>query len=321
MTGPATIAVWAAAAPYLPATLRTLDAAGEPYVVLPAALGDADLAAAAGTEALVVGGDRVTAQLLAAFPRLRLVVRAGVGVDKIDLAAADRLGITVTNVADYGTHEVADHTLLLLLATVRRLGHFAGQTRGSWQSVRHVPVMRLQGRRLGIVGLGRIGTAVAVRARAFGMDVVAYDPLIAPEAFARAGVPGVRLDDLLATSDVISLHAPLTSESRHLLDRAAFARMRRTPVVVNTARGGLIDAAALAEALDAGVVAAAGLDVVEGEPDIAAHRDLLDRDDVVATPHVAWYSQGAEEQLGSTAARLALEFVRQGHRSTDEVTP
>ncbi|WP_162605561.1 C-terminal binding protein [Jiangella ureilytica] len=310
MTDRARIAVWAAAAPFLPATLRTLDEAGVPYAVLPASPVDIEAVAA---EALIVGGAPVSAGLLAAFPKLRLLVRGGVGVDKIDLAAADRQGILVTNVADYGTNEVADHAMLLLLATVRRLGHFTAQTGGDWRSVEQVPVPRLQGRRLGIVGLGRIGTAVAGRARAFGLDVVAYDPL-APHRFERTGVGAVELDELLATSDVISLHAPLTPASRHLLDRAAFARMRRRPVIVNTARGGLIDTTALVEALDAGLVAGAGLDVVEGEPDAAALRPLLGRDDVLVTPHVAWYSQGSEEQLGRTAARVALDFVQRGIR-------
>ncbi|WP_053207407.1 C-terminal binding protein [Jiangella muralis] len=332
MTAPATIAVWAAASPFLPATTRTLDEEAAPYLLLPEALDAAALARAAAAEALVVGGDWVTAELLGSLPRLRLVVRGGVGFDKIDLPAATRLGIMVTNVVDYGTNEVADHTMLLMLAAIRRLGHFTAEAHGGWRAVRHIPVPRVHGRRLGIIGLGRIGTAVAQRARGFGLEVVAHDPLIGPDAVARRGATAVTLDELLATSDVISLHTPLTPETYHLLDRAAFARMRRTPVIVNTARGGLVDTRALVDALAAGLAGAAGLDVLEGEPDVAAHRSLLGRDDVVVTPHVAWYSQGSEEQLGRTAARLALDFVRHGSRprllnpdvavrSIDEVTP
>ncbi|SDU59365.1 C-terminal binding protein [Jiangella alkaliphila] len=332
MTEPATIAVWAAASPFVPAATRTLDEAAAPYVLLPAELDDAALAGAAAAQALVVGGDWVTAEVLGSFPRLRLVVRGGVGFDRIDLAAATRLGVMVTNVADYGTNEVADHAMLLMLAAIRRLGHFTAEAHGSWRSVRHLPVTRIHGRRLGIVGLGRIGSAVAARATAFGLEVVAYDPLIGPGDFAPRGVAATSLDELLATSDVISLHAPLTPQTHHLLDAAAFARMRRTPVLVNTARGGLVDTAALADALDTGLVGAAGLDVLEGEPDVTAHEALLGRDDVVVTPHVAWYSQGSEEQLGRTAAQLALDFVRDGRRPrllnpdvavrpTDEVTP
>ncbi|RIQ13216.1 C-terminal binding protein [Jiangella rhizosphaerae] len=308
------IAVWAAASPFLPAALETLDRAGVPYVLLPDQPDAAGLARAAGAEALIVGGAEVSRRLLSALPRLRLVVRAGVGTDRIDLDAATGLGVAVTNVPDYATDEVADHAVLLMLAAVRRLAHFQASTRTDWVRVDRPPVMRLRGRRLGIVGLGRIGTATAERARALGMTVAAHDPFIARESFDRAGVLPVSLDELLATSDVISLHAPLTADTHHLLDRAAFARMRRAPVVVNTARGGLVDTAALTEALDAGTVRAAGLDVLEHEHDVARHAALLDRDDVVVTPHVAWYSQGSEEQLGTSAARIALDFVQRGVR-------
>ncbi|WP_157987439.1 C-terminal binding protein [Jiangella endophytica] len=308
------IAVWAAASPFLPAALRTLEQAAAPYVVLPDEPDAAALADAAGAGALVVGGAQVSRALLASLPRLRLVVRAGVGTDRIDLDAATELGVMVTNVADYATDEVADHAVLLMLAATRRLAHFQASTRSDWISVDRPPVMRLRGSRLGIVGLGRIGTAMAVRAHALGMTVAAHDPFIGRESFDRAGVLPVSLGELLATSDVISLHAPLTAGSHHLLDRPAFARMRRAPVIVNTARGGLVDTAALAEALDAGTVRAAGLDVLEDELDITPQAALLDRADVVVTPHVAWYSQGSEEQLGTTAARIALDFVQRGVR-------
>lgn len=312
----AEIAIWAAASPFLPHALRTIGQAGVPYVVLPGEPGPADLELAADAAALVVGGADVTRALLSALPGLGLVVRAGVGVDRIDLTAAADRGVLVTNVPDYATHEVADHAVLLMLAATRRLGHFqaAGRGDGDWLGVERPPVPRLHGSRLGIVGLGRIGTATALRARALGMRVAAHDPFVGPDAFERAGAVAVDLDDLLATSDVISLHAPLTSDTHHLLGRAAFARMRRTPVVVNTARGGLVDTAALVEALDGGVVRAAGLDVLEGEPDVTRHGPLLGRDDVVVTPHVAWYSQGSEEQLGVTATRIALDFVQHGIR-------
>ncbi|SDS17977.1 D-3-phosphoglycerate dehydrogenase [Jiangella sp. DSM 45060] len=333
--GEPVIAIWAAASPFLPAALRALDHAGVPYVVLPDDPGEpgADgLGRAAGAEALVVGGAEVSRTLLSSLPRLRLVVRAGVGVDRMDLEAATELGVLVTNVPDYATDEVADHAVLLMLAAVRRLAHFQASTRADWVTVDRPPVMRLRGSRLGIVGLGRIGTATAGRARALGMDVVAHDPYVAADAFTRAGVAPVSFDELLAGSDVISLHAPLTADTHHLLGRAAFARMRRAPVVVNTARGGLVDTAALVEALDTGVVRAAGLDVLEDEHDVGRHAALLGRADVVVTPHVAWYSQGSEQQLGASAARIALDFVQRGvrppvlnpHREpnpTSEVTP
>lgn len=303
------IAVWAAAAPFLPATVRSLDDAAVHYVVLPDEPDQSDLAQASDAEALIVGGSPVTAELLGAFDRLRLLVRAGVGVDRIDMNAATRRGVAVTNVSDYARYEVADHTLLLMLAATRQLTYFRAQASRHWLSIDHRPVMRLQGRRLGIIGLGRIGTAVTERAQALGMEVVAHDPGIDSDSFARARTAAVPLDELLATSNVISLHAPLTPDSHHILDQAAFDGMQRSPVVINTARGGLIDTAALIRALDTGAVSAAGLDVLEEEPDLGA-LSLLNRDDVIITPHVAWYSQDSQQQLGRTAAQLALDFVQ-----------
>lgn len=304
------IAVWAAAAPFLPATIRSLDEAAVHYVVLPDQPDPSDLAKASDAEALIVGGSPVTAELLSAFDRLQLLVRGGVGVDRIDMDAATRRGVAVTNVSDYARHEVADHTLMLMLAATRQLTHFRAQASGHWLSVDHRPVMRLRGRRLGIIGLGRIGTAVSERAQALGMEVVAYDPGIDADSFARARAAALPLDELLGTSNVISLHAPLTPDSQHILDQAAFDVMQESPIIINTARGGLIDTAALIRALDTGAVSAAGLDVLEGEPDLGVHRSLLNRDDVIVTPHVGWYSRDSQQELGRTAAQLALDFVQ-----------
>lgn len=303
------IAVWASAAPFLSATLATLDAAGPSYVLLPEELpapkrDDVDV--------LIVGGEHVTADVLDRFPHVKLVVRGGTGIDRIDLSAASQRGVTVTNVRDYATNEVADHTLLLLLAVSRSLTNFRESVRQNWVKVDRPPVIRLHGSRMGIIGLGRIGTAVAERARSLGMDVVAHDPLTDSASFAKADVASITFDDLLATSDVITLHTPLTTCTWHLLDQAAFDRMRRSPYVINTARGELIDTAALVRALDSGAIRGAGLDVLEDEPDVREHSTLLDRDNVIVTPHIAWYSQGAEEQLGHTTAQLAIDYVQGG---------
>lgn len=305
------IAVWAEAAPFLPTTLSVLDEATVPYTVL-----DGDRGTAPerdDVDVLIVGGVRVTADIFEQFPKLKLVIRGGTGVDRIDLDAAAGRGVVVTNVPDYATHEVADHTILLMLSVVRALSHFRAGVDQNWVDVERPPVIRLHGSRLGIIGLGRIGSAVAGRAKALGMDVVAHDPLIEPSKFAKAAVTDVAPGELFATSDVVTLHAPLTPTTRHILDDAAFQQMGRTPYVINTARGELIDTAALVRALDAGTVRGAGLDVLEGEPEVAVQQPaLLNRDDVIVTPHVAWYSQGAQEQLGRSVAQLALDYVQRG---------
>lgn len=304
------IAVWSAGAPFLPATRSHLDEVGVAYRVLAEEPTDADFEAAARSEVLIVGGDPVTREVLARLPKLELLVRAGVGVEKIDMEAATAQGVMVTNITDYGTQEVADHTLLLMLAAARRLTYFVRQNESDWAGASYLPVRRLSGRTCGLVGLGAIGAAVAARVTALGMSVIAHDPWAPPERFAAAGAREVSLDELYELSDVISLHVPSTRENHHLLNADAFGRMRRSPIIVNTARGALVDTAALEHALEAGTVSGAGLDVLDEEPDVARCASLLRRDEVVVTPHVAWYSGDARDQLGRTAAEIALAFTR-----------
>lgn len=304
------IAVWSAGAPFLPATRQHLDEAGASYQLLAEVPTDSDFDLAARSEVLIVGGSPVTREVLDRLPGLELLVRAGVGVEKIDIEAATERGVMVTNITDYGIQEVADHTLLLILAAARRLTYFVRQNESDWFDATYLPVRRLSGRTCGLVGLGAIGSAVASRVTALGMSVVAHDPWAPAERFRAVGARSISLDELFELSDVISLHVPSTPENHHLLDADAFARMRRSPVVVNTARGGLVDTRALEHALEAGSVSGAGLDVLDEEPDVSLCASLLRRDDVVVTPHVAWYSVDAREQLGRTAAEIALEFER-----------
>ncbi|MQA78772.1 MAG: C-terminal binding protein [Streptosporangiales bacterium] len=306
------IAVWSAGAPFLPATRLHLDEAGASYSVLAEEPADSDFDRAAGSEVLIVGGSPVTREVLARLPRLELLVRAGVGVEKIDIDEATRRGVMVTNVTDYGIQEVADHSLLLMLAAARRLTYFVRQNESDWADASYLPVGRLSGRTCGLVGLGAIGSAVAARVTALGMSVIAHDPWAPAERFAAVTARSVSLTELLELSDVISLHVPSTPENRHLLNAEAFGRMRRSPIIVNTARGALVDTPALEHALEAGLVSGAGLDVLDEEPDVSRCVSLLRRDDVVVTPHVAWYSGAARDQLGRTAAEIALEFERSG---------
>ncbi|GAB3435586.1 Rossmann-fold NAD(P)-binding domain-containing protein [Flindersiella endophytica] len=312
------IAVWSAGAPFLAEAVRCLDEQDVPYHVLGDEPTGRDFALAAAARVLIVGGCPVTREVLRRLPRLELLVRAGVGVDKIDLEAATEQGIVVTNITDYCVEEVADHTLLLLLAAARRLPSFARQGAGDWADVSYAaPVRRLSGRTCGLIGLGTIGSAVAGRVAALGMSVIAHDPGVPPERFAAAGAHPVSFEQILECSDVISLHIPSTPENRHLLDEMAFGRMRRAPVIVNTARGSLVDTQALERALESGRISGAGLDVLDEEPDVVGQTSLPDREDVIITPHVAWYSEDARAQLGRSAVEIALEFERTGDVSAE----
>lgn len=260
----------------------------------------------------------------AAIERLRatrLVMRCGAGVDTVDIAAAARRGIWVANVPDYCMDEVADHTLLLLLAAMRRLRHMTQQVaEGRWLDLELPVVRRLSGRTLGLVGVGRIGERVATRASGFGLRVVAHDPRLDTERAAALGIEAVDLPVLLSTSDVVSLHLPLTQDTRHLLGAETFALMRPGTVLVNTSRGGLVDLDALRAALESGVVAAAGLDVLDGEPQPPLDHPLLADPRVIVTPHVAFYSVDAQADLGRRVAD-EVERVLAGQPPTSLVPP
>src|SRR4051794_11417492 len=210
----------------------------------------------------------LTEASFARAPRLRGVVRAGVGYNNIDLEAAGRRGILVCNVPDYGTEEVADHAIMMLLALARRLvdSHQAIRA-GHWHYETAVGSRRLRGKVLGLIGCGRIGTATALRAKAFGLDVVFYDPYLPDGVDKALGVHRAhRLEELLEQSDFVSLHCYLDESTHHIINPAAIARMRPGSILVNTARGGCVDVAALLDGLESGRIGFAGLDVVEVEP-------------------------------------------------------
>lgn len=306
----------------LEAAVQTLAAAGADFEVLPDGLEkDAVVDRCAGADVLIVAYVPLTRASLTRLPSVGLIIRCGVGVDLIDLEAATEFGIWVANVPDYGVDEVADHAMLLLLAAARHLNHYQRSwTETGWGSYQHRETHRLRGRRLGIIGLGRTGGRLAVRAKAFGMEVVAYTPRLTQARARERGAKAVPLDELLSTSDVISLHAPLTSDTRWLLNRAAFARMRRGVIILNTARGGLIDTRALQAAIDDGTVAAAALDVLDGEPTPDLSLPMFRSAKVTLTPHVAWYSDEAVQDLGVLAAEEALRYLR-GERPRAVLNP
>lgn len=234
----------------------------------------------------------ITADVIANMPRCKIIARYGIGVDTIDVDAATAAGIIVTNNPTYCIEEVADHTLALMLGAARRVPLYDRLVRaGDWSLAPGKPIARLRGQVLGLVGFGRIAREVAARAAAFGMRVVFSDPNVEAGQFAAPGDKR-RLEDLLREADIVSLHAPLMADTRGMIGAAAFARMKRSAILVNTSRGGLIDTAALVAALDAGQIAGCALDTLDVEPLPAGH-PLRHRDNVLITPHAAWYSETA----------------------------
>jgi len=251
------------------------------------------LGAAADCDALLnTYAGPITAEVMAKMPRCRIIARYGIGVDTIDLDAATKAGIIVTNNPTYCIEEVAEQTMALILSSARKIAFYDRMVRdGRWAVPPGKPMFRLVGRTLGLVGFGNIARQVAVRAAAFGMKILYSDPFVKEGQYA---VPGrsVDLDTLLRDSDFVSLHPPLTPQTRKMIGDEALGKMKRTAVLVNCARGPVVDTDALVRALDAGKIAGCALDTTDPEPLPDPH-PLRGRDNVIITPHTAWYSEQA----------------------------
>jgi D-3-phosphoglycerate dehydrogenase len=265
----------------------------------------------ADADALMVrSATKVDAALLAAATRLRIVARAGAGVDNVDVAAASLRGILVVNTPGANSISVAEHACALMLALARSVpAADQAMKNGKWEKKRFLGT-ELRGKTLGVAGLGRIGQEVAQRARAFGMRVVAHDPFIAKDVALSLGVELMTLDDVCGAADYLTLHLPSTPDTYHLFNDARFARCKPGIRILNTARGELVDEAALARALDAGVVAGAALDVFETEP--PSDWTLARRSEVIATPHIAASTEEAQELVGVETAATVRDFLRDG---------
>lgn len=261
-------------------------------------------AVAAGADALLNTYLPVTGELLASAPRCRIVARYGIGTDNVDIAAARERGVVVTNVPDYSVEEVAVHTLSLLLALIRRIPDATRLVAaGGWGLDGLRPIRRLSGLRAGLVGYGRIGRTLASYLTALGCEVVVHDPFLTPGP----GLPPlVTLAELLAGCDAVSLHAPLTPATRGLIGTAELAAMKPDAVLVNTARGGLVDVDALIAALQAGQLRGAALDVLDAEPP-AAGRLPADLPNLLVTPHMAYYS---EESIAESQRKAATQVIK-----------
>jgi D-3-phosphoglycerate dehydrogenase len=271
----------------------------------------ARLEEAEACDALLVQDTPIDAAFIGRLRRCRVLGLYGAGIDNADVGAARRRGLAVVHVPDYGTEEVADHALCLLLACARGLAPLGASLRaGAWDyGAAARPLHRLKGRTLGIVGLGRIGRRLAAKAGALELRVLGTDPAVGPAEAGAAGIDWRPLRDLLAESDFVSLHAPLVPATEGLIGRAELARLKPGACLINVARGGLLDESALLEALDEGRVAGAGLDVLAVEPAPAGH-PLIGHPRVVMTPHSAWYSEEAMRDLQRLLAEDVLRVLR-----------
>ena len=268
--------------------------------------------ALADSDGLVVRSEtKVSPGLMDAARKLRVIGRAGVGVDNIDVPAATARGIVVMNAPDGNTITTAEHTLALLIALARNIPQANASVKAAkWERKRFIGA-ELQGKTLGIIGLGRIGRAVAARARAFGMKIVGHDPFIAPDQARDLEIESASLDEVFSRADFLTVHTPLTSETRGLIGTQAFAKMRKGVRVINCARGGLVDEAALYEAIKSGVVAGAALDVFEQEPPPPDH-PLLSLSEVIVTPHLGASTTEAQEGVAVTVAEQMRDYLLTG---------
>jgi D-3-phosphoglycerate dehydrogenase len=265
--------------------------------------------AVTGADAVLNCFAPMPAEVIRSLERCVIIARYGIGLDTIDLDEATAKGIVVTNVPDYCIDEVSDHALALLMSLARGVTLLDRRVRsGSWTSTDARPIHRLRGRTLGLVGFGRIARALAAKVAPLGFRVVTTDPFVPNEAVRDAGAEPATLEELLVAADVVSIHAPLTPDSRHLIGEAELAMMKPGAILINTSRGPLVDLDALRAALAGGRLGGAGLDVLEVEPP-AADDPLLHRDDVIVTPHAAFYSEESLEELQRKAVEQVIEAL------------
>jgi D-3-phosphoglycerate dehydrogenase len=301
---------------------RILAQAGIEFVFSPCESEDEVIAVAHDADILmVVYRNFISRSILENLPACKAVVRHGIGVDNIDVQAATDLGILVVNNPTYCIEEVSDMAIALLLACTRRIPLLDRAIRaGTWQNALAMPGYRVCGSTLGLVGLGRIAQRVAEKARGFGMRLLAHDPYVSPAVAENLDVALVSFEALLQEGDFISLHAPYTDETRHLIGERELRMMKPSCYLINTARGPLIDTQALVRALDEGWIAGAGLDLLENVPPMPSDHPLLRFDTVVLTPHAAWYSEEAMAELQETCAWDAVRVVR-GEMPSSLVNP
>ncbi|HLQ64816.1 MAG TPA: C-terminal binding protein [bacterium] len=307
-----TVVVTDSVFPSLDIERSVLGAVGAHLMTLQATREDELLEAVEDADGLLVCYAPVTQRVIERASRCRVIARYGIGVDNVDLQAAAARGIVVTNVPDYCIEEVSDHALALILACARRIVHLDRLVHtGRWDPKDALPIRRLQGQVLGLVGFGKIPRRVAAKAAGVGLLPVTFDPFVDAATCAAHGAKKVDLSTLLTEADFVSVHAPLTAQTRGLIGDAELRRMKPTAFLINTARGPVVREAALVKALQAGWIAGAALDVVETEPLPPTH-PLMTLPQVLLTPHVAFYSQESMQELQRKAAEEVARVLT-GH--------
>lgn len=268
---------------------------------------DEVIAVAAECDALICQFAPITRRVIESLKNCKVIVRYAIGVDNIDLKAAEEHGIYVCNVPDYSIDEVSNHAIALLMNCAKKMTYLANQVKQGKCSYTIVkPLFRMEGKTLGLVGFGRIPRMVARKMSGFGLNIITYDPMLDQTAAKELNVTGVTLDELLRQSDYISVHCPLMESTRHMFNKETFSKMKPHAVFINTARGGVVKEEDLVWALENNVIGMAGLDVMETEP-IPVDHPLLKMDQTVITPHAAWYSEEAVESL---QRKVAEEVAR-----------
>ena len=288
------------------------DAAGLPYKWCHCMTQDEVIAECQGAKCFLNQYVRMDEKMFRAIPTLKFIVRYGVGVDNVNLDDATKYGVQVCNVPDYGTNEVADHALSLMLSVCRKTYMVANLTKeGVWDYIRTVPVHRVSTRTVGIIGVGRIGTAFAERVHALGCRVIAFDTANGKPSYHHPDFIEFKatMDEVLAQADVISMHCSLNEQTKGIMDAAAFSKMKDGSVFLNVARGALVDEDALEAALSSGKLSGAGIDVVCAER-LPKESPLYAHPNVVVTPHMAWYSEESAVELNRKCAEETVRFMR-----------
>jgi D-3-phosphoglycerate dehydrogenase len=253
---------------------------------------------------------KMTARVIESLSHCKIIARYGIGVDNVDLTAATKAGVLVTNVPDYCIDEVSDHALALLFALARRIVTADRAVKaGAWDVVAHAGIRRLRGQTLGLLGFGKIAKALALKVQPLGMKVLVYDPYLEPAAIAPHGAEAVNFERLLADADAVSIHVPLSAETRNMIGQRELARMKPTAFLINTSRGGIVDEQALAVALKEGRLGGAALDVLGIEPPSADH-PLRQLPNMIFTPHLAFYSRESVIELQTKAAEEVARALK-----------